>query len=134
MQRSSHWPVVLFVWCVLGSASLAAAEERNAEENDRAYNGFIASGWRVHISHYWMGEGISSEAFAWANSKLATTFPKFTGHYGDQCLLIPDLSGYQIVILTQKRLSDRQSGRVHSLTDAALDYGRRQVKKLRPKR
>ena len=97
-------------------------------DSDLALNGVIESGWRVSNSHNWMG-GIPSEVFADANSELDTFINKLTDGDSDRCLLVPQVYGYDVVILTHKRLSDRDEKRVRAFVDTAISQAQTEAKK-----
>ncbi|MBI2517839.1 MAG: hypothetical protein HYV95_13125 [Opitutae bacterium] len=84
-------------------------------ESDRV----IRSGSHVHITHTLPG-GYSAPVLAIANSKLDDFVSRLGSDVQIECVLVPQIAGYDVVILSRRRLTKEEEKKVNEFVDAAV--------------
>ena len=111
------YPVVLVGCCCILSG---CQEPLSSEENLIAMNGVIRQGSMVSVTHSTPGV-YPSETLAYANGELRRKIRVLTGDLYADCLLIPQISGYEIVILSKRYLTDAENEQMHRYIEEAID-------------
>ncbi|MCX6921911.1 MAG: hypothetical protein NT154_01640, partial [Verrucomicrobia bacterium] len=88
-------------------------------ETDRELNGLIRDGWLVSVSDSPVGV-YSLTVYGAVNSKLPFLVQEYTGDTRSDCFLVPKGAGYDIVILTKERLSDKARMEIHDMVKKAI--------------
>src|SRR5438874_13469 len=77
-----------------------------SKETDRELNGLIRDGWLVSVSDSPVGV-YPMTVYSTANSKLPSLIREYLGDPFGDCFLVPKRAGYDIVIVSRERLTDR---------------------------
>jgi len=102
---------------VLLIACLSACTRK--QSSDLESNGVIRSGSHVHITHTLPG-GYSAPVLAIANSKLDDFVSRLGSDTKIECVLVPQIAGYDIVILSRRRLTEEEEKKVKEFVDVAI--------------
>jgi hypothetical protein len=85
-----------------------------------AWNGVIRQGSMVSVTH--VNPGVyPSETLAYANADLGRKIRDITGDFYADCLLVPQIHGYDIVILSKRYLTEAQKEEIYSYIEKAVD-------------
>jgi hypothetical protein len=97
-----------------------------SKETDRELNGLIRDGWLVSVSDSPIGV-YPVTVYSTVNSKLPSLIQKYTGDTQSDCFLVPKGAGYDIVILTRERLSEKARMDIHSIVKKAISEAESEV-------
>lgn len=98
-------------------------------EDDRRDNGVLITGWNIGISDGDI-DNWKSSVFATANYNCKMSIPaRLRNDFSLQLevLIVPDFSGYKVVILSRRRLEDAERNSLRTIVETALSDAKAEV-------
>jgi hypothetical protein len=119
--------------CLLALSSCAKRNSNNTAPSDvdamapiRAdllQNGVIENGWSISCNDRGMDDWpaiVFSDANTYVKGKVRSVFSE-NDYFHLKIYLMPDLSGYTVVVLSRCRLNDREQQEIKKAADSAMD-------------